>query len=61
MGNTALQLLSPQGKLLKEMKLQLKNMSNQQLNISDLVSGTYFISITDVKGYKQTVKLIIAY
>jgi hypothetical protein len=54
-------MLSPQGRLLKEMKLQLKNMSNQQVNISDLVSGTYFISITDVKGYKQTVKLIIAY
>ena len=60
-GNTVLQLLSPQGRLVKEMKLQLKNIGNHQLNVADLSGGTYFVKALDEQGHQQTVKLIIAH
>jgi len=59
-GNTTLQLVSLTGKLLKEIQLQLKGTTNQQLHVADLASGTYFLTVADEKGNKQTVKLVIA-
>ncbi len=53
----SIQLTSPQGKLLRTIETQ--GNATQQLNVSDLASGTYFISITDEDGSRQTAKLVI--
>ncbi len=55
----SIELTSPQGKLLKTIETQ--GNATQQLNVSDLASGTYFISIKDEDGNRQTAKLVIVH
>src|SRR6266496_2843427 len=61
-GNVTMQLVSLQGKTLKQEKMQagvLKYMQ-QQMNVTGIASGTYFLTVIDEKGSRQTEKVIIA-
>ena len=61
-GNVTMQLVSLQGKTLKQEKMQagvLKYMQ-QQMNVTGIASGTYFLTVIDEKGSRQTETAIIA-
>lgn len=60
-GNVTLQLISLQGKMLQQEKIQtIENYARKQINVSGIASGTYFLVIMDEKGNRQTEKVIIA-
>lgn len=58
-GSTAIQLISLQGKVLRTIKAQ--GGTSEQLDVENIAGGTYFLSVTDEQGVKQTVKLVVAH
>ncbi len=60
-GNVTVQLVSIQGKIINQEKIQTGNAkyTQQQMNISDIASGTYFLVVIDEKGNRKTNKVII--
>ena len=62
-GNTTLQLINLQGKMIKQEKIETGNAkyAQQQMKVSDIASGTYFLTVIDEKGNRQTQKVIIAH
>src|SRR6266536_129231 len=61
-GNVTMQLVSLQGKPLKQEKMQTGTLKHAQLqmNVTGIASGTYFLVVIDEKGNRQTEKVIIA-
>ena len=61
-GNVTMQLVSLQGKTLKQEKMQTGALKyvQQQMNVAGLASGTYFLVVIDEKGKRQTEKVIVA-
>ncbi len=62
-GNVTIQLVSMQGKVLKQDEMQavvLKSMQ-QQIDVTGITSGTYFLVVIDEKGNRQTEKVIVAH
>ena len=59
-GNVTLQLLSIQGRVLRQEKIQpVKNYAKQQMTVADIANGTYLLVVMDEKGNRQTEKVII--
>ena len=61
-GNVTMQLVSLQGKTLKQEKMQagVLKYTQQQMNITGIASGDYFLVVIYEKGNRQTEKVIIA-
>jgi hypothetical protein len=61
-GPVTIQLYSEEGKVLKQQKVQSAfiKYTRQQLNVSDIASGVYFLTVIDEKGNRQTQKVIVA-
>ena len=59
-GNITLQLLSLQGKVLRQEKIQpVKNYAKQQMTVAGIANGTYLLVVMDKKGNRQMEKVII--
>jgi len=58
-GDATIQLISLQGKVLRTIKTQ--GGTSEQLDVENIAGGTYFLSVTDEQGAKQTVKLVVAH
>lgn len=48
------------GKVLKEIKVSSGNLFTQQMDVSTIASGTYFVNVIDDAGNSRTEKLVIA-
>jgi hypothetical protein len=60
-GNVTVQLISMQGQILLQKKMQaVVKFANEQLDVSSLASGTYLLVVLDEAGNRQTEKVIIA-
>ncbi len=61
-GNVTMQLVNLQGKTLKQEKMQAGVLKyiQQQINVTGIASGTYFLVVIDEKGKRQTEKVIVA-
>ena len=62
-GTVTVQLINIQGQMIKEEKIQTSNAkyAQQQMNVSDIAGGTYFLIVIDEKGNRRTQKVIIAH
>jgi hypothetical protein len=62
-GNITIQLLSLQGKVLKQEKLQPGHLKKvqQQMDVASLAGGTYLLTVIDESGDRQTEKVIVAH
>ena len=59
-GNVTLQLISIQGRVLRQEKIQpVKNYAKQQMTVEGIASGTYLLIVMDEKGNRQREKVII--
>lgn len=60
-GNVTMQLMSLNGKIIKQEKIQTSNAkyAQQQMNVDDIASGVYFLLVSDKKGNRHTEKVII--
>ena len=59
-GNVTLQLLSLQGRVLRQEKIQpVTNYAEQQMVVTGFANGTYLLVVMDEKGNRQTEKVII--
>jgi uncharacterized repeat protein (TIGR03803 family) len=61
-GNVSIQLLNLQGKIMLQGKMQtgFTKYAQQQLNIGNVASGVYFLTVIDENGNRQTEKVVIA-
>jgi len=61
-GNVTIQLVNLQGKAVRQDKIQtgFTKYTQQQLNVRNMASGAYFLTVIDEKGNRQTEKVIIA-
>jgi hypothetical protein len=61
-GNVTMQLRDAAGKVLMQDRLQITTLKavQQSINVSGISNGTYFITVTDEKGNRQTEQLIIS-
>jgi hypothetical protein len=61
-GNVAIQLYSLEGKILKKEKIQSASVkyAQQQINVADINSGVYFLTVIDERGNRHTEKVIVA-
>ncbi len=62
-GKVMLQLMDVQGRVLKAISLQTANVKStqQQFDVADVGSGTYFIVVMDEKGNKETKKVVVTH
>lgn len=61
-GNVTIQLSNIQGKVLQQKKMQASlKFAQQQMDVTKLASGTYFITVFDDKGNSETKLVIVAH
>ena len=62
-GNLTIQLADMQGKMLQEKKVQtgIAKFAQQQIDVTRVTSGIYFITVFDENGNRQTKKVIVAH
>jgi alpha-tubulin suppressor-like RCC1 family protein len=61
-GEAVIQLLSGEGKLIKQEKIQaFERNTIQKFDVTNLANGVYFVSAINEAGYRRTVKLIVAH
>jgi len=60
--NVTIQLINLQGKVMMQEKVQtgFTKYAQRQLNIGNVASGVYFLTVMDKKGNRQTEKVVIA-
>ncbi len=60
-GYVTLQLLNIQGEILRQEKLQtgISKLTLKEINVADIATGTYFITVFDEKGKRQTKSLLV--
>jgi hypothetical protein len=61
-GNVTIQLMSLEGKLIKEGKLQtaIAKYAQQQMNVNSLAAGVYWLVVFDENGIRKTEEVVIA-